>query len=87
MPVRSAPTVLLDAAHNPHGATALATALTEEFDFRRLIAVIGVMTDKDAQGILATLVALGFTALIADALAAALIARFADWSAAGARRL
>jgi dihydrofolate synthase/folylpolyglutamate synthase len=54
-PVRSAPTVLLDAAHNPHGATALATALTEEFDFRRLIAVIGVMMDKDAQGILAAL--------------------------------
>ena len=54
-PVRSAPTVLLDAAHNPHGARALAAALTEEFDFRRLIAVIGVMGDKDAEGILAEL--------------------------------
>lgn len=51
-PVRAAPTVLLDAAHNPHGAHALATALTEEFDFRRLIAVIGVMRDKDVRGIL-----------------------------------
>ncbi|HWC81408.1 MAG TPA: folylpolyglutamate synthase/dihydrofolate synthase family protein [Pseudonocardiaceae bacterium] len=50
--VRNAPTVLLDAAHNPHGARALAAALTEEFDFRRLIAVIGVMADKDAEGIL-----------------------------------
>ena len=51
-PVRSAPTVLLDAAHNPQGAQALATALTEEFDFQRLIAVVGVMAEKDAQGIL-----------------------------------
>lgn len=54
-PVRSAPTVLLDAAHNPHGATALARALTEEFDFRRLIAVIGMMADKDTAGVLAAL--------------------------------
>ncbi|HEX3788271.1 MAG TPA: folylpolyglutamate synthase/dihydrofolate synthase family protein [Pseudonocardiaceae bacterium] len=54
-PVRSAPTVLLDAAHNPHGARALAAALTEEFDFRRLIAVIGMMADKDAEGILGAL--------------------------------
>jgi dihydrofolate synthase/folylpolyglutamate synthase len=54
-PVRSAPTVLLDAAHNPHGATALAAALTEEFDFRKLIAVVGVMADKDVEGILTAL--------------------------------
>ncbi len=54
-PVRSAPTVLLDAAHNPHGANALATALIEEFDFRRLVAVVGVMADKDAHGILTEL--------------------------------
>lgn len=54
-PVRSAPTVLLDAAHNPHGATALAATLVDEFDFRRLIAVVGVMADKDAEGILAAL--------------------------------
>lgn len=51
-PVRSAPTVLLDAAHNPHGAQALAAALDEEFDFRKLIAVVGVLGDKDAHGIL-----------------------------------
>ena len=54
-PVRSAPTVLLDAAHNPHGARALATALDEEFDFRKLVAVVGVMADKDARGILEAL--------------------------------
>ncbi|PRY36232.1 bifunctional tetrahydrofolate synthase/dihydrofolate synthase [Umezawaea tangerina] len=53
--VRSAPTVLVDAAHNPHGAGALAAALKEEFGFRKLIAVVGVMDDKDAAGILAAL--------------------------------
>ncbi|WP_433409644.1 bifunctional tetrahydrofolate synthase/dihydrofolate synthase [Saccharomonospora azurea] len=53
--VKSAPTVLLDAAHNPHGAAALASTLDEEFAFRRLAAVVGVMADKDAAGILEAL--------------------------------
>ncbi|MER5391693.1 folylpolyglutamate synthase/dihydrofolate synthase family protein [Saccharopolyspora sp. NPDC002686] len=53
--VRSAPTVLVDAAHNPHGARALADALSSEFSFRRLVAVVGVLDDKDARGILAEL--------------------------------
>ncbi|MBD8505677.1 bifunctional folylpolyglutamate synthase/dihydrofolate synthase [Hoyosella sp. G463] len=50
--VRPAPTVFLDAAHNPHGAQALARTLTDEFDFRRLVGVVAVMADKDAAGIL-----------------------------------
>jgi dihydrofolate synthase/folylpolyglutamate synthase len=50
--VRSAPTVLLDAAHNPAGMTALVSALTEDFDFRRLVAVVAVLVDKDARGML-----------------------------------
>ena len=49
-----APTVLVDAAHNPHGARALA-ALTTEFRFTRLVGVVAVMRDKDARGILAEL--------------------------------
>jgi dihydrofolate synthase / folylpolyglutamate synthase len=48
-------TVLIDAAHNPHGARALAAALTTEFRFTRLIAVVAVMRDKDVRGILAEL--------------------------------
>jgi dihydrofolate synthase/folylpolyglutamate synthase len=51
-PVRSAPTILLDAAHNPAGMTASLTAVAEAFQFRRLVAVIGVMADKDATGML-----------------------------------
>ncbi|SMD26283.1 bifunctional tetrahydrofolate synthase/dihydrofolate synthase [Kibdelosporangium aridum] len=53
--MRSAPSVFIDAAHNPHGAAALATALEDEFAFRRLIAVVGMMGDKDAKGILEAL--------------------------------
>lgn len=53
--MRSAPTVFIDAAHNPAGATALAQALSEEFDFRFLVGVVSVMADKDADGILAAL--------------------------------
>jgi len=53
--VRTAPTVFLDAAHNPHGAAALAAALSAEFDFRKLVGVVAVMGDKDAAGLLAEL--------------------------------
>ncbi|NLG45644.1 folylpolyglutamate synthase/dihydrofolate synthase family protein, partial [Gordonia sp. (in: high G+C Gram-positive bacteria)] len=50
--VRSAPTVFLDAAHNPHGAKALAAALAAEFDFRKLVGVVSVMADKDVRGLI-----------------------------------
>ncbi len=53
--MRSAPTVFIDAAHNPAGAAALAQALQEEFDFRFLVGVVSVMADKDVDGILAAL--------------------------------
>lgn len=53
--VRSAPNVLVDAAHNPQGARALASALDSEFGFRKLVAVVGVMAEKDAEGILSAL--------------------------------
>src|SRR3954451_18533134 len=50
--VRSAPTILLDGAHNPHGMAPTVTALEEEFAFRHLVAVVAVLADKDARGIL-----------------------------------
>jgi dihydrofolate synthase/folylpolyglutamate synthase len=53
--MRTAPTVFVDAAHNPAGAAALAHALGEEFDFRTLVGVVSVMADKDVDGILAAL--------------------------------
>jgi dihydrofolate synthase/folylpolyglutamate synthase len=50
--VRTAPTILLDAAHNPHGMAATVTALGEEFSFRRLVAVVAMFEDKDVTGVL-----------------------------------
>lgn len=47
-----APTVLVDAAHNPHGARALGIALRESFDFDEWGIVLGVLADKDAEGIM-----------------------------------
>lgn len=53
--VRTAPTVLLDACHNPHGAKALARALDKYFEFNRLVGVLAILGDKDARGILEAL--------------------------------
>lgn len=50
-----APTVIVDAAHNPHGAKALAQALDDSFDFDEWGLVLGVLSDKDAAGIVAEL--------------------------------
>ncbi|WP_319462426.1 folylpolyglutamate synthase/dihydrofolate synthase family protein [Micromonospora sp. RTP1Z1] len=50
--VRTAPTVLLDGAHNPHGMAATVTALQEEFAFSKLVGVLAVLGDKDAAGLL-----------------------------------
>ena len=51
--IRRSPTIVLDAAHNPHGAEAAAAALEDSFQFDPLIGVIGVMADKDHEGVLA----------------------------------
>ncbi|GGL34619.1 bifunctional tetrahydrofolate synthase/dihydrofolate synthase [Nocardia jinanensis] len=53
--MRNAPTLFIDAAHNPAGAAALAATLTSEFDFRKLVGVVAVLADKDVAGILTTL--------------------------------
>jgi dihydrofolate synthase/folylpolyglutamate synthase len=50
--IRSSPTVVLDAAHNPAGARATAEALEESFGFTRLVGVFGAMADKDVRGML-----------------------------------
>lgn len=48
--VRTSPTVIVDAAHNPHGAEASAATVTEAFAFNPLIGVLGCMKDKDVYG-------------------------------------
>jgi dihydrofolate synthase / folylpolyglutamate synthase len=49
------PTVVLDGAHNPHGAAAAATAIGEAFEFRDLVLVVGCLDGKDLEGILGAL--------------------------------
>lgn len=53
--ISAEPPVLVDAAHNPHGARALATALPQVLAFDELAVVFGVLGDKDAAGIVTEL--------------------------------
>lgn len=46
------PTLIVDAAHNPHGAHALASTLAKEFDFESIFGVLAILGDKDALGVL-----------------------------------
>ncbi|MFE4545097.1 bifunctional folylpolyglutamate synthase/dihydrofolate synthase [Arthrobacter sp. NPDC056727] len=50
--VRTAPTIIVDAAHNPDGIRASAEAIQEAFSFSKLVAVVGVLKEKDAEEIL-----------------------------------
>lgn len=49
------PLVIVDAAHNPHGAEALRVALGEFFGLERVTLVLGVLAGKDAAGVLRAL--------------------------------
>lgn len=51
--IRRSPTIIIDAAHNPHGAEATAAALEDSFVLDPLIGVMAVMEDKDYEGVLA----------------------------------
>lgn len=49
------PPTLLDAAHNPDGAAALAEALPEAAEGRPVLACVGMLAEKDAEGMLGAL--------------------------------
>jgi dihydrofolate synthase/folylpolyglutamate synthase len=53
--VRTSPTVLVDAAHNPHGVEALVAAVGEAFAFERIVGVVGILADKAVEQILVEL--------------------------------
>lgn len=53
--ISTEPTVIVDAAHNPHGAQALAEALTTYFVSDDVTLVVGVLSDKDYTTVLETL--------------------------------
>jgi dihydrofolate synthase/folylpolyglutamate synthase len=49
------PTIIIDAAHNPHGARALTETIQNEFTFDEVIGIFAAMGDKDVQGALVEL--------------------------------
>ena len=53
--VRQAPTILVDAAHNPAGARTLVDTVRENFRFTRTIGLVGILQEKDMDQILETL--------------------------------
>ncbi|KUG57813.1 bifunctional folylpolyglutamate synthase/dihydrofolate synthase [Nesterenkonia jeotgali] len=53
--LRTGPSIIVDAAHNPAGVTASAQALKESFGLSRLVLVVGILQDKDAREMLTAL--------------------------------
>jgi len=63
--VRHSPLVLLDGAHNPAGARALARAISADFAVDGpLVAVVGLLTGRDAKEILRALASGGVTRVV-----------------------
>ncbi|GAG54804.1 unnamed protein product, partial [marine sediment metagenome] len=50
--VSSNPVIILDGAHNPSAMRSLAKSIGRDFDFKKLILVLGIMEDKDIKNIL-----------------------------------
>lgn len=53
--LRTEPTLLVDAAHNPAGMDVTAAAVQEAFNFEKIVLVVAILQEKDAVGILSTL--------------------------------
>ncbi len=51
------PTVVVDGAHNPESMKKLVEALHRHFHFGKLIVIVSILADKDAEGILSALYA------------------------------
>jgi dihydrofolate synthase/folylpolyglutamate synthase len=50
--VRTAPTIIVDAAHNPDGIRVSAEGIHEAFSFSKLVVVVGILREKDAEEVL-----------------------------------
>jgi dihydrofolate synthase/folylpolyglutamate synthase len=56
--IRGNPPIMLDGAHNPHAASALAHFARTNFSDHRVILIVGIMSDKDIAGVLSPLLPL-----------------------------
>jgi dihydrofolate synthase/folylpolyglutamate synthase len=62
--VSASPRVIVDGAHNPAGALALKESLRNEFQYRHLILLVGIMKDKDSRSMLRLLAPLADTIIL-----------------------
>ncbi|MFZ3062944.1 MAG: folylpolyglutamate synthase/dihydrofolate synthase family protein [Actinomycetota bacterium] len=60
------PMLVLDGAHNPASAKALGETLKEDFHYGKLILVLGILADKDVEGILSHLVPLALVVIATE---------------------
>lgn len=56
--IQEKPRILIDGAHNLHGAKALSRTIDNVFNYNKLVAVIGILSDKDIDGVFAQLLPL-----------------------------
>jgi dihydrofolate synthase/folylpolyglutamate synthase len=61
------PTVLVDAAHNPHGAVSLVAGLGKYVAFDDITVVLAILDDKDAAGIVKSLVSVASRFIVTTA--------------------
>jgi len=62
--VSQSPYILLDGAHNPQAAEALAITMEELFPQGKVILIVGIMKDKDIEGILKPLTNISQTVIL-----------------------
>ncbi|MEK7851622.1 MAG: cyanophycin synthetase, partial [Deltaproteobacteria bacterium] len=62
--VSEKPMVILDGAHNPAGAEALAGVIADELEFDKLYLILGIMADKDIDGIISPLAPLAYEVIL-----------------------
>lgn len=60
------PTVIIDGAHNIHGAKGLAETICCHFNDRKIIAVVGILKDKDYKGILDEMMPLASEVIVTE---------------------
>lgn len=53
--IRKAPSIIVDAGHNPDGIRVSAEAIKESFGFSRLVLMVGILQEKDAEAMLYTM--------------------------------
>lgn len=66
-PSDSEPSVVVDVAHNPDGMSALVRGLVETFAFEKIVFVVGILADKDHEGMLAELTRLPCSLIVTEA--------------------